>query len=606
MSRIRRAATCVSGAGAAPPEQPALARAAARRRPRRAAPATRPTASLAPMVSGPVQPVRRARTSPARARARSTSSSSPGRPARTSPPRCATRASSRPAAAYLEAAAGDPKRAAAIQPGTYALLKGMRAQDAFDTLTDPANRDVNRTTIREGLWKAETFAALSKSTGVPVKEYVKAAKDTKAIGLPKEADGDVEGWLFPSTYEFADKATAEQQLKAMVGADGQGARGGRRPREGLAAHADHRLDRRGRGQRRRRPRQGRAGHPQPPRRRSARTTGCSRWTPRCTSSPRSAARPARPTRSAPRTAPTTPTASRDCRPARSATRAPPRSRRRPTRPTGDWHFFVTVDPSTGETKFAHDPGRARPQRPGVPGLVQRQPGQVLRAAVLGSPVAHSLSPVLHRAGYAAAGLEGWDYDAHEVDAAGLAAFVGGLDGRVARPVADDAAQGGRARRREHRVGRRDPGRRRQHPRAPRRRRAGTRRTPTSRRSCAALRPHLAGDPTRALVLGAGATARSAVLALAELGVTTLTVRARDTASAADLLAWALGHGIRSGSVAGIGPWLTTRDDVVVSTVPAAAGRPSPPPCPPRTPACCSTSCTPGGRRRSARAAGRRG
>ena len=119
--------------------------------------------------------------------------------------------------AYLDAAAGDPKRAAAIQPGTYALLKGMRAQDAFDTLTDPANRVVNRTTVREGLWKAETFAALSKSTGVPVEDYEKAAQDAKAIGLPKEADGDVEGWLFPSTYEFEDKSTAEQQLKAMVG-----------------------------------------------------------------------------------------------------------------------------------------------------------------------------------------------------------------------------------------------------------------------------------------------------------------------------------------------------------------------------------------------------
>ena len=118
--------------------------------------------------------------------------------------------------AYLEASAGDPKRAAAIQPGTYALLKGMRAQDAFETITDPANRVVQRTTIREGLWKAETFAALSKSTGVPVEDYEKAAKDTEAIGLPKEADGDVEGWLFPSTYEFEDKATAAQQLKAMV------------------------------------------------------------------------------------------------------------------------------------------------------------------------------------------------------------------------------------------------------------------------------------------------------------------------------------------------------------------------------------------------------
>ena len=75
----------------------------------------------------------------------------------------------------------------------------------------------------------------------------------------------------------------------------------------------------------------------------------------------------------------------------------------------------------------------------------------------------------------------------------------------------------------------------------------------------ALRPHLpAGAGPRAASSGAGATARSAVLALAELGVTTLTVRARDTAEAADLLAWALdlGVGIRNGSVAGLGPWVT--------------------------------------------------
>jgi len=117
---------------------------------------------------------------------------------------------------YLEVATSDPKRAAAIQPGTYVLLKGMPAQEAFDTLADPANRAVNRTTVREGLWASETFALLSKQTGIPVKEYVAAAKDTKAIGLPKEADGKVEGWLAPASYEFSDKSTATQQLKQMV------------------------------------------------------------------------------------------------------------------------------------------------------------------------------------------------------------------------------------------------------------------------------------------------------------------------------------------------------------------------------------------------------
>ena len=119
--------------------------------------------------------------------------------------------------AYLAAAAGDPKAAAAIQPGSYALLKEMRASDAFDHISDPANRVVTRTTIREGLWVKEVFTTLSKSTGIPVKEYEKAAKDTKAIGLPKEADGRIEGWLHPLTYEFPDKSTAKQQLKILVG-----------------------------------------------------------------------------------------------------------------------------------------------------------------------------------------------------------------------------------------------------------------------------------------------------------------------------------------------------------------------------------------------------
>ncbi|NEE01341.1 shikimate dehydrogenase [Phytoactinopolyspora halotolerans] len=49
-----------------------------------------------------------------------------------------------------------------------------------------------------------------------------------------------------------------------------------------------------------------------------------------------------------------------------------------------------------------------------------------RCAVLGSPIGHSLSPVIHRAAYRELGLD-WQYTAHEVDEAGLAAFVAGLD-----------------------------------------------------------------------------------------------------------------------------------------------------------------------------------
>lgn len=49
-----------------------------------------------------------------------------------------------------------------------------------------------------------------------------------------------------------------------------------------------------------------------------------------------------------------------------------------------------------------------------------------RAAVLGKPVAHSLSPAIHNAGYAAAGLTGWSYAAIECAEAELAGLVAGL------------------------------------------------------------------------------------------------------------------------------------------------------------------------------------
>jgi len=47
----------------------------------------------------------------------------------------------------------------------------------------------------------------------------------------------------------------------------------------------------------------------------------------------------------------------------------------------------------------------------------------VRAAVLGSPIGHSLSPALHRAAYAALGLTWWRYDAIECDEAGLPALL---------------------------------------------------------------------------------------------------------------------------------------------------------------------------------------
>ena len=49
-----------------------------------------------------------------------------------------------------------------------------------------------------------------------------------------------------------------------------------------------------------------------------------------------------------------------------------------------------------------------------------------RAAVLGHPISHSLSPVLHRAAYAELGLD-WSYEAIDVTSEQLSDFLAGLD-----------------------------------------------------------------------------------------------------------------------------------------------------------------------------------
>jgi UPF0755 protein len=117
--------------------------------------------------------------------------------------------------AFIEAANNDPK-SAGIQPGVYEMKKQMKASDALAILVDPKNRLITRVTIPEGLWASEIYAKLSKSSGIPVAQYAAAAKKVDELGLPPSAKGNLEGYLFPASYEFGPTATALDQLKQMV------------------------------------------------------------------------------------------------------------------------------------------------------------------------------------------------------------------------------------------------------------------------------------------------------------------------------------------------------------------------------------------------------
>lgn len=208
--------------------------------------------------------------------------------------------------------------------------------------------------------------------------------------------------------------------------------------------------------------------------------------------------------------------------------------------------------------------------------------------MLGSPIAHSLSPVLHQAAYAALGLDGWHYGAHECDESGLRGFVAGLGPewaglsltmplkRVALEVADEvsalAAATGAANTLVPGAGgwvadNTDV--------------AGIVRAlrgagvDGGRVSDGRVSDDAVIRDRRAVVLGAGGTAQAALAALRELAIEDITVLVRSTTRAGELR----GAARRLGVEPSINDTLTDLPracaaladaDIVISTLPAGA------------------------------------
>jgi shikimate dehydrogenase len=189
--------------------------------------------------------------------------------------------------------------------------------------------------------------------------------------------------------------------------------------------------------------------------------------------------------------------------------------------------------------------------------------------VLGAPIAHSLSPVLHTAAYRALGLDDWAYEAIECDEARLPALLGSLGPgwaglsltmplkRAVLPLLDHAEPlvtdvGG-----ANTVVFGADGR------------AGFN-TDVSGMITALAEAGAVTAPVEALVLGAGATACSALAALRAMGLQEADVAVRDTATASPLLAVAERLSmkvrlVRFGEEPGQAAW-----PLLISTVPAGA------------------------------------
>ncbi len=118
------------------------------------------------------------------------------------------------AGAFVDAARVEP-RSGSLQPGTYELKREMAAAEALALLLDPASKISVTVQVREGLWVPEIYSAISQETGFSVEQLEEAAKDP-AVSLPPEAGGDPQGYYFPATYSFDPDVTPVQVLASMV------------------------------------------------------------------------------------------------------------------------------------------------------------------------------------------------------------------------------------------------------------------------------------------------------------------------------------------------------------------------------------------------------
>lgn len=117
--------------------------------------------------------------------------------------------------AFVTAYTSNPA-ASSIQPGTYTLRTEIPAARAVEFLLDTSNRTDFLVDQRAGYTVATTLTKLSAVTGISVDDFTAAMADQSATGLPAEAGGSYEGWLAPKQYQFSETMAPAEMIASMV------------------------------------------------------------------------------------------------------------------------------------------------------------------------------------------------------------------------------------------------------------------------------------------------------------------------------------------------------------------------------------------------------
>lgn len=112
--------------------------------------------------------------------------------------------------AFSKAAQASP---ASIQAGQYNLRLQIPAKTALSMLLDRANLVRNWVLLKEGRTINQQIPVMSKASGVPAASFKQAYKNWKTLGLPPWAKTGLEGFLMPDKYELPDKPTAQSVIK---------------------------------------------------------------------------------------------------------------------------------------------------------------------------------------------------------------------------------------------------------------------------------------------------------------------------------------------------------------------------------------------------------